>query len=528
MIAQKGANCANTAVPCLKNYVTSTPATISEAGLCNAMAATSSSTPAQIIARVAAACGISPKTILIMIQKESGLVATNAPTPSMYQTTTGFACPDTAPCNTQYYGFFNQVYRMARQFQYYTDNPTRYGYQKGRNNTILYNPNTACGSSSVYIQNQATANLYIYTPYQPNQAALNNLYGAGDNCSAYGNRNFWRLYNDWFGPTRGGYPAKGAFDAVRPAGENGAHLSGWAFDPDTPTTSSHVAVYRNGAILSWYLAAKPRADVNAAYGISGNHGFEIDLTREPPGTNQYCVFAISDRSVESNPLLGCRTLTIVGARSPVGTIDEVSSYGKTVSIAGWTFDPNAPTQRLYVAPFRSGAALDWKPTDVLRSDVNSVYGLTGSHGFNAAFPDQPPGSQTYCVYSIDGSGEATNPLLGCRSIDIPSRAPFGHLDVATSGKAGIVRLAGWAVDPDVPRTDIPVALYRDGVGVSWYPTNVYRQDVISAFGLGGGKHGFELNLTGQPSGVHQYCLFAIADASYEGNPLFACTTVTVV
>ncbi len=54
----------------------------------------------------------------------------------------------------------------------------------------------------MYIENQATAGLYIYTPYVPNQAALNNLYGTGDGCSAYGNRNFWRTFTDWFGSTR--------------------------------------------------------------------------------------------------------------------------------------------------------------------------------------------------------------------------------------------------------------------------------------------------------------------------------------
>jgi hypothetical protein len=71
------------------------------------------------------------------------------------------------------------------------------------NANIQYNPNAGCGSGTVYIQNQATAGLYNYTPYQPNPAALNNLYGTGDGCSAYGNRNFWRMFNDWFGSTYG-------------------------------------------------------------------------------------------------------------------------------------------------------------------------------------------------------------------------------------------------------------------------------------------------------------------------------------
>src|SRR5690606_7604841 len=77
-----------------------------------------------------------------------------------------------------------------------------YNYRFERNNTILWHPNTSCGSSTVYISNQATAGLYIYTPYRPNQAALNNLYGTGDSCSSYGNRNFWRMFNDWFGSTK--------------------------------------------------------------------------------------------------------------------------------------------------------------------------------------------------------------------------------------------------------------------------------------------------------------------------------------
>jgi hypothetical protein len=55
----------------------------------------------------------------------------------------------------------------------------------------------------VFIENQATAGLYNYTPYTPNDAALNNMYGTGDACSSYGNRNFWRIYTDWFGNPNG-------------------------------------------------------------------------------------------------------------------------------------------------------------------------------------------------------------------------------------------------------------------------------------------------------------------------------------
>ena len=154
---------------------------------------------AQIIKDVSSACGVGSKVLLVLLQKEQSLITDEWPFPSQYQKATGFACPDTAPCDSQYAGFFNQVYRAARQYKVYRANPNSYRYKARQNNAIQYNPNAGCGSGNVYIENDATAGLYIYTPYQPNQAALNNLYGTGDGCSAYGNRNFWRMYADWFG-----------------------------------------------------------------------------------------------------------------------------------------------------------------------------------------------------------------------------------------------------------------------------------------------------------------------------------------
>ncbi|HEU5187047.1 MAG TPA: hypothetical protein VFT87_00945, partial [Candidatus Saccharimonadales bacterium] len=106
-------------------------------------------------------------------------------------------------CDSQYYGFYNQIQNAARQFRRYATYPNDYNHVAGRNNSVRFNPQTVCGSSTVYIENTATASLYNYTPYQPNQAALNNLYGTGDACSAYGNRNFWRDFNNWFGVSFG-------------------------------------------------------------------------------------------------------------------------------------------------------------------------------------------------------------------------------------------------------------------------------------------------------------------------------------
>lgn len=158
---------------------------------------------AAIIKNAANSYNISPKALLVTLQKESlSLIFDSWPLLSQYKSAMGYACSDSAPCDPQYAGFYNQMYNAARQFNLYRNNAASYRYKPFQINEIYYFPNVpSCSSSNVNIQSYATAGLYNYTPYQPNQAALNNLYGSGDDCSAYGNRNFWRTYNDWFGST---------------------------------------------------------------------------------------------------------------------------------------------------------------------------------------------------------------------------------------------------------------------------------------------------------------------------------------
>lgn len=197
-------------------------------------------TGAQIIYDAAQTYNISPKALIVLIQKESSLITDNWPWSSQYRTATGYGCPDTAPCDSQYYGFYNQVNKAAFQFRRYATYPSEYNYKAGRNNNIGYNPNGACGYQTVYIQNQATAGLYNYTPYVPNAAALNNLYGTGDGCSAYGNRNFWRLYGDWFGSTYGvaysaSFAGQSSYPSIAPGGSSVAYIQ-----------------YKNTGANTWY------------------------------------------------------------------------------------------------------------------------------------------------------------------------------------------------------------------------------------------------------------------------------------
>ncbi|NME62525.1 hemagglutinin [Bifidobacterium thermophilum] len=169
---------------------------------CEAYRGAQGETAAAIISKSAKACGVSPKVLLTVLQKEQHLVTATSTTAFQFKAAMGLSCPDDASCDPQYAGFFRQVYGAAKRYKYYLQHEDTYGYHAGSMNYIQYNPNASCGGSQVYIENKATALLYIYTPYQPNTAALAAGAGEGDSCSAYGNRNFSIIYTGWFGNPR--------------------------------------------------------------------------------------------------------------------------------------------------------------------------------------------------------------------------------------------------------------------------------------------------------------------------------------
>lgn len=156
---------------------------------------------AQIIYAAAQQYKINPKVLIVLVQKEVGLVTDTAPQSWQYKTATGYGCPDTAACDSQYYGFTNQINWAAKMYRaIMNQSPTWYTPYSLGNNRIYYHPDLSrCGYKTVNITNLTTVALYSYTPYQPNKAALNAGYGIGDSCSSYGNRNFYQYFKDWFG-----------------------------------------------------------------------------------------------------------------------------------------------------------------------------------------------------------------------------------------------------------------------------------------------------------------------------------------
>ena len=195
-------SCANS--NCLAVYRADTPTRTWSFGTCSTYYGGAAESAARIIFKVQQACNLSAKVILVTLQKEQGLITDSDPSDGVMRKAMGYGCPDTSDCDSTFYGFFNQLFAAGRQLTWYSNPAGSFtSIRIGQTNAIRYNPDAGCGSKSVVVRNKATAALYYYTPYTPNAAALNNLYGTGDYCSAYGNRNFWRFYSNWFGQPAG-------------------------------------------------------------------------------------------------------------------------------------------------------------------------------------------------------------------------------------------------------------------------------------------------------------------------------------
>lgn len=501
--------------PCLKDLRTDT---ISRAavggGHCAAYAGAPAESAARIIVKVAQACQINPQVLIVMLQKEQGLVTATSPTERQYRVAMGYACPDTAPCDTQYYGFYNQVYMAAWQLRQYTNFPDR-RYRIGAV-SIQFHPNTACGATSVNIRNQATANLYNYTPYQPNAAALANLGGTGDSCSSYGNRNFWVHFKTWFPSSPAPDVPFGNFE-IGSTTINSATVRGWVIDPNTASPIS-VHLYVNGQWGGAFTADRPRLDVANAYPQYGpGHGFEFTFP-VGQGTFDACIYGINVGAGYNN-LIGCRTLSTPSG-PPIGNIESVILANRTATLQGWALDPDTP-ESIDIHAYVNGAWGGSYRAAVPRSDVARVFnGYGDAHGFNIQVT-VPAGTSSICLYGIN-QGIGFNKSIGCRTVSTATGPPFGNLESVSATATG-ARIAGWAIDPDT-ENPISIHVYLNGRWGGAFTADAPRADVGRVYEDYGPQHGI-LTEVSLPSGTTEVCVYAI-DVLGGVNPLLGCRMVT--
>ena len=225
------------------------------------------------------------------------------------------------------------------------------------------------------------------------------------------------------------YAPQGCLDIVSSDAAGKIRVCGWTFDKDVPSSSLQVHVYVGGPAGSGapgyaITANKSRPDVNKAYGISGNHGFDSTLSVSKSGKQTVYIYAINAGGGSSNPLIGSKTVTIKQGNKPQGCVDLASSPSKgKLRIAGWAFDKDVSKNSIKVHVYVGGPAGSGAPGYAItanrnRSDVNKAYKITGNHGFDTTIKVSKKGKQTIYIYAINEAGGSGNPLIGTKTVTI--------------------------------------------------------------------------------------------------------------
>lgn len=136
-------------------------------------------TAAEIIYMAANEYKVNPKLLLAFLQKEQSLITLENPQQSRLDWAMGYGacdgCSASNPKVQKYMGFGKQVDNAAGAMRFYTDHANDYAFVRKAGESVTID------GSPLIIGNQATANLYTYTPH------------------IWGNELFSYLFNKYFG-----------------------------------------------------------------------------------------------------------------------------------------------------------------------------------------------------------------------------------------------------------------------------------------------------------------------------------------
>ncbi len=276
-------------------------------------------------------------------------------------------------------------------------------------------------------------------------------------------------------------------------------VSGWALDQDTPTQAINVRLYIDGVLYMTVATSSLRGDVNAAYSVSGNHGFYIALPELSVGIHRVDVYAL-DSTTSALTLVGTRTIDT--NRAPTGWFDGVSGG----HLVGWVYDLDTPAEGLRVRVEIDGLVPVYIQANLYRPDVNAYTG--GSHAYSYAMPQMAAGAHFVTAYVVDSTSGVMH-LLGTSNWTVTSPAgnllPIGYLDTATTSVA-----AGWVYDPSTS-TPIHVRVDIDGVTSATFLANQSRADLQRY--LSSANHAFSYTLPTLSAGAHRIDVYAIDSVS---------------
>jgi hypothetical protein len=254
-------------------------------------------------------------------------------------------------------------------------------------------------------------------------------------------------------------------------------VSGWAWNNTQPNTPASVGIYDGATLLTTASANQFRQDLlNAGIG-NGFHAFSVPTPASLRDGQSHSVW-IKILGPAHNLSNSPKSLTC----GNVGNLDVADCN----VIRGWAANTGQPNTSVHVNIYDGNTLLATVFANELRSDVGSILGDNGLHGFSFATPQSLKDGQTHSI-SVRFAGTSTHLAGSPRSITCGSQPVYGgYVDGATCNA-----IFGWAWNQSQPNTSINVDIYADGVYLTTVLANQFRQDLLNA-GIGNGQHGFNI------------------------------------
>jgi YD repeat-containing protein len=221
------------------------------------------------------------------------------------------------------------------------------------------------------------------------------------------------------------YSPNGVLDSIDVSAAN--NVNGWSYDPDSPSLSNDVHIYFDGPAGSGTgygtTANWARPDLNAYFGISGDHGFNFQIPAQYADGQQHVVYTYGIDTGFNNPshLNGSPKYFTKNPPPP-----DAPSWGAIYSISQtqldvyWNAVPNASAYNV-------------------KMDGNVVY--SNIPYVSAPFTNLAPGStHTFEVQAINqwGVSNWSSPLLGTTQPPLmPATPTWGTVNVISQTQLDI-------------------------------------------------------------------------------------------
>jgi hypothetical protein len=107
------------------------------------------------------------------------------------------------------------------------------------------------------------------------------------------------------------------------------------------------------------------------------------------------------------------------AWNPFGSLDSATASSGTVTVRGWTIDPDRWTSALAVHVYVDGRYAGAMSAAGARYDVARAYPQAGTrHGYVGILRGMAPGNHQVCTYALNVGSGTRNPVLGCRTVTV--------------------------------------------------------------------------------------------------------------